>query len=385
MKKIMMLLALAGATLGASAQDDYEIPVKKSVITNSFWSNWYVSGGADFNAAYTSEEVLGNKNPFSSDRGTFGLHLAVGKWVTPVVGFRTKLQGLWSKQVISSDQHAAYRYWNLHEDLTINLSNLLGGYREERVWNFIPYVGWGVARNMSANRYDVSFNAGLLNNFRVSPKITVYVDLFYNSMDGSFDNAPGDNWAAHSKFSSRHADKMLGLSVGLTYHIGKSKWDKAPDIEALLEMNREQMEALNSSMEDQQMENQRLRQLLGEQKVKNTDQVAIQELELVSTSHSVFFNLGSCKVANRKDLIDLKEIAAFAKQYGKKVVVTGYADSKTGSAERNFKLSAERAQTVASELEKMGLSSNQIEIQARGGVDDIAPFSYNRRVIVKFK
>ena len=385
MKKIMMLLAFASLTVGVSAQDDYEIPVKKSVITNSFWSNWYVSGGVDFQASYTSEENLGNKNPFSSNRGTFGMDLSIGKWVTPVIGLRTKFQGLWAKQVMTDDLHPAYRYWNLHEDLTVNLSNLFGGYREERVWNLIPYVGWGVARNLSANRYDVSFNAGLLNNFRLNRKLSVFVDLSYQSMDGSFDNAAVDNWTSHSKFALRHCDKMLGLSVGVTYSIGKSRWDKAPDIEALLEMNREQMDALNSSMEDQQMENQRLRQLLGEKKVITTDKAAVHELELVSTSQSVFFNLGSCKVANRKDLIDLKEMVAFARQYGKKVVVTGYADSKTGSAERNFKLSADRAQAVAIELEKMGLSSEAIEIEARGGVDDIAPFSYNRRVIVRFK
>ena len=385
MKKIIMLLALAGVSASVCAQDDYEIPVKNSVITNSFWSNWYVSGGADFNAAYTSEEQLGNKNPFSVDRGTFGFNLAVGKWFTPVIGLRTKFQGVWSKQVISSDLHHAYKYLNLHEDVTFNLSNLFGGYREERIWNFIPYVGWGVARNMSANHYDVSFNAGLLNNFRINQKVSVFVDLYYNSMDGSFDHAQVDPWASYNKFAMRHSDKMLGLSVGVTYHIGKSKWDKAPDIEALLEMNREQIEAMNSSLEDQQNENARLRQLLGEQPMEKTDKAVVRELEFISIPHSVFFDLGSSKVANRKDLIDLKDIATLAKRYNKQVVVTGYADSKTGSAERNFKLSADRAETVVSELEKMGLSRDAIEMEAKGGVDEIAPFSYNRRVIVRIK
>ena len=90
----MLLLAFAGLTTAAVAQDT-EIPRSKySVATNSFWANWYVSAGLDFNAAYTSQENCSNKNPFSVDRGTFGFDVAVGKWFTPSIGLRTKFQGL---------------------------------------------------------------------------------------------------------------------------------------------------------------------------------------------------------------------------------------------------------------------------------------------------
>ena len=48
MKKIFLALALAGAALGASAQDAE--PVQQySVATNSFWSNWFVEAGGDWN------------------------------------------------------------------------------------------------------------------------------------------------------------------------------------------------------------------------------------------------------------------------------------------------------------------------------------------------
>ena len=92
----MFALALVGFTTGAMAQEN-EIPTQKySVATNSFWANWFVQVGGQFNAAYTNEEQLGNKNPFSVDRGTFGFEVAVGKWFTPVIGLRTKFQGIWS-------------------------------------------------------------------------------------------------------------------------------------------------------------------------------------------------------------------------------------------------------------------------------------------------
>ncbi|MBS7238558.1 MAG: OmpA family protein, partial [Bacteroidaceae bacterium] len=70
MKKLMFALALVGFTTGAMAQEN-EIPTQKySVATNSFWANWFVSAGANFTAAYTSQENNCNVNPFSSDRGT---------------------------------------------------------------------------------------------------------------------------------------------------------------------------------------------------------------------------------------------------------------------------------------------------------------------------
>jgi len=264
MRKLFLTLAvlcLSGAT--AMAQGTTEVPAKKySVATNSFWANWFVSAGVDFNAAYTSQEDNCNKNPFSTDRGTFGFSVAVGKWFTPGIGLRTKFNGAWSKRVYSRTNHHTYAYWNIHEDVMFNLSNLLCGYNEARVWNFIPYVGLGIARNMSNDCYDISYNAGLLNNFRISKRVQIFADIYATAIEGSFDAATSDNWAAYKKGRSRHWDKLVGLNVGITYNLGKCTWDKVPDVDALMAMNKEQMDALNASLKEQQDENARLRDLL---------------------------------------------------------------------------------------------------------------------------
>ena len=380
MKKMLFLLALAGFTATANAQE-YEIPQKNTVVTNSFWSNWFVSLGGDFNAAYTSHESLGNKNPFSVDRGDFGFDISVGKWATPNVGFRTNFEIGWSKNVISAHNHHAYSLWNLHEDVMVNLSNLFCGYNEKRVWNFIPYVGIGVARNMTQGSYDLSYNAGFLNNFRLSRHFTLFADLYVNAKEGSFVAAEEDNWSNNEKFNHRHWDKMVGIALGVTYNIGKSNWEKAPDVDALIAMNKEQMEALNASLKDQQSENARLREMLKNQ--KPVAPVVEQKVELVATSQSVFFNIGSSRIASRKDLVNVKEVAEYAKANNSKIVVTGYADSKTGSAAYNQKLSEKRANVVADELVKMGVDRNNLIIEGKGGVNSISPFSYNRRVTVK--
>lgn len=384
MRKLMLLLAFAGLTTTAAMAQDTEVPRSKySVATNSFWANWYVSAGLDFNAAYTSQENCSNKNPFSVDRGTFGFDVAVGKWFTPGIGLRTKFQGLWAKQVNTRTNHPSYKFWNLHEDVTFNLSNLFFGYNEKRVWNFIPYVGIGIGRNMSANNYDITYNAGLLNNFRVSKHFTIFLDAYITAVEGSFDGANPDPWRSYDKVSQRHWDKLVGLSVGVTYNLGKCTWEKTPDVDALMAMNREQMDALNASLKEQQDENARLRDMLSKQ--KPAEKVVETRTELVSTSQSVFFNIGSSKIASRKDLVNVKEVAEYAKANNKKILVTGYADSKTGSAEFNQQLSEKRAQVVADELVKMGVNRDNIIVEGKGGVDMISPFSYNRRVTVKIQ
>ena len=97
MKKLLMALAFAGVALGANAQDADPV-LKYSVATNSFWSNWYIQVGGDFNS-WISDQEHGrgldngdNYGLFAGDRTSWGGAIAVGKWFTPGLGLRTKLQ-----------------------------------------------------------------------------------------------------------------------------------------------------------------------------------------------------------------------------------------------------------------------------------------------------
>lgn len=385
MKRLVLALTLAGACTGAAAQD-FEIPgTKHGVVTNSFWANWYVSAGAEYNASYSSQEASGlSGNPFSHRRGTFGFDLAVGKWFTPGIGLRTKFQGVWAKQVNAEHFHPSYKYFNVHEDVTFNLSNMLFGYNEARVWNFIPYVGLGVGRHMkSGGNCDITYNAGLLNNFRLTSRLNLFLDVYATAMEGSFDAAREDVFAKYEKTHARHWDKMVGLAVGVTYRLGKHTWKKAPDVEALMAMNREQLEAIDAALRDQQEENERLREMLA----KRQPGLAPSEpsVVFVATAQSVFFDLGSAKIASSKDLVNVKEVAEYAKANDNNILVTGYADSRTGNEEANRELSLRRANAVADELVKMGVNRDHIIIECKGGVDLISPFSYNRRVTVKIQ
>ena len=345
MKKFFIALVFLGLTSASTYAQDTEVPTKKySVATNSFWANWFVSAGFTGNTFFTSQESYVDNNPFSNKRGTLGFTAAIGKWFTPGIGLRTKFDGVWSKQVNTNTSHPLYNTVNLHEDVLFNLSNMLCGYNETRVWNFIPYVGVGWIRNTNTKEDDVSYHFGLLNNFRVSKRVQLFADLNITAYDGELDGMRPDHWSEKGTFESRNWDKRISLDLGVTYNIGKYKWEKTPDVDALIAMNNEQMDALNQSLKEQQDENARLREMLEVEKNKQITATKTSK-EFVGTSASVFFNINSDKIASRKDLVNVKEMAEYAKNNNAKIIVTGYADSKTGSAAYNKQLSKKRAET----------------------------------------
>ena len=386
MKKLMVALALVGFGTTTAMAQETEVPTSKyRVVTNSFGDNWFVGGGLSVNSFYTSQESNVGKAP-SDKRSTLGANLFIGKWVTPALGLRAKFEGIWGKQVNTEKNHPLYNMLHGHVDLLVNASNLFCGYNPNRVWNFIPYAGVGAIHNFDSKKDNFTLNLGLLNNFRISDRWQVFADLSIAAADGNFDGIDG-NWLGHSQLQSGHWDKKLALNLGVTYNFswkknGTTTWNQAPDVDALMAMNKEQIDALNQSIKEQQDENAKLRQMLAASSQKPAP-VCENKKEFAGTAASVFFNINSAKVASRKDLVNVKELAEYAKANNAKIVVTGYADSKTGSAEYNQQLSQKRANTVADELDKMGVNRDNIITEAKGGVDNLSPFSYNRRATVK--
>jgi len=383
MKKLFFVLALASMSLTSMAQDE---PTQKfSVATNSFWNNWFVQVGADWNAYYSSQEHANGHftaNPFKSFRSNPGAAIAVGKWFTPGIGLRTKVQGIWGQTVNSDMDHPANRYWIANEQVMFNLNNMIGGYNPNRFWSFIPFLGAGVGRSMTHDIYAMNLSCGILNQFRLGEKMALNLELGWNHAEADLD---GNAAIMTNKTSSTWEDKDNNLyaEVGLTFNIGKSTWEKTPDVDAIKSLYMGQIDALNGQLNDANNEIARLKNMLANQKPVEKPAQVIKEF--VATPVSVFFNINKTKIASRKDLVNLGALADYAKENGKSLKVTGYADSATGSASTNQKLSEGRAATVANELVKMGVSRDNIETAAAGGVADLSPISYNRRAVVVVK
>ncbi len=372
------MLAVASLSLNAMAQED---PTEKySVSTNSFWSNWFIQTNLNWSSYTVGTHGLFSapfrKFPMGTDKDAACQHgftapnisLAIGKWFTPGLGLRTKATFGWEGKVADSD---AAMLLSVNEHVLFNLHNLLGGYDEDRVWNFIPYIGAGLAHTLKtpngvgkAGTY--TFSAGLLNTFKISKKVALNLELGYTNYGKEIAGLPSEGG-----IQPKHRLNQLSVEVGATFNLGKGTWNKTPDVDAIKALSQGQIDALNAQLTDAQSD-----AMVAAGKTVT---------KVVAAPVSVFFNINKAKIASKKDLQNVSELAKVAKENNSKIVVTGYADSKTGSAEYNQKLSEKRANTVADELVKMGIDRNNIEVVAAGGVKTLSPISYNRRATVEIK
>jgi outer membrane protein OmpA-like peptidoglycan-associated protein len=377
MKKLLLALAFAGVAMGGYAQD--ADPVQKySVATNSFWSNWFIQVGAEWNAWYSNQEHGMDlaTSPFKKFRSEPAASIAIGKWFTPGLGLRTKLQGIWGKTVNDDSNYGNFnKYWILNEDIMFNLSNLFCGYNPTRVWNMIAFAGGGIGRTMTYNLYAMDLNVGLQSSWRLNKHLNIYLEAGWNRLEGDIDGidiSDGNRgWDSH--------DNDLYAEIGLNFNLGKATWEKVPDVDAIKALSQSQIDALNAQLNDANAENARLKNLLANQKQETPKAVK----EFVTTPVSVFFNINRTDIASQKDLVNVEAVAKYAKENNCKLNVTGYADSATGTPEINQRLSEGRANTVADELVKMGVDRSNITTVGKGGVDDLSPVSFNRRATVQ--
>ena len=375
MKKFLIMLAIAGVSLTSMAQETETATEKYSVATNSFWSNWFVQGGVQWTAFYSSLEhgFDTSNNPLKSFRSNPQASVAIGKWFTPGLGLRTKVSGIWGKANGDS-----FKYWNAQEQVLFNLSNMFCGYNPKRVYNCIPFAGAGFARNMSSDMYAMGMSIGLLNEFNINKRVAINLELGWNRLENDFyseghaNNGPR-GWDSH--------DNYLYAELGLTLNIGKTGWAKVPDVDAIKALSQSQIDALNAQLADSKSENERLKAMLNEKPKEVVMPESIKQF--ITTPVSVFFNIGKTDVANPKDLVNVEALAKYAKTNNSKIMVTGFADSATGTPQINQKLSVKRAEIVKGELIKMGVPADNISTQAHGGVETLSPISFNRRATVQ--
>jgi len=393
MKKFMMCMAFIGLCSVANAQDcEFETSATADykytkVATNSFWANWFTQLGGGVGVAQKNGYSFGDATDFGR---TYGISFSVGKWFTPGYAMRITVDweafgGLddWATagngapyQISKASKNYAYA---VYENL-FNLSNLIYGYNENRFWNVSLLPRAGVARNFCLNTYTPMIGVGAQSMWRFSNEFGVYLEGSMNwTTDAFFKNLTGDY--------KNGAEKIYDIKIGVCYNWGKNTWSKAvnlEDYEALSEEACAKLNDLRGQLQSEQDENARLRAELAKKPVEVPAPSAPEKI-IVANTVSSFFNINSAKLNSKKDLINLEAIATTAKNTGAKVVITGTADSKTGSSAYNQTLSENRAKAVAEELINLGVDKDKIETRGIGGVNDVTPYTLNRRAIIELK
>lgn len=382
-KKILSLAAVALMAVGANAQSYSEYSEssnvqtetttssdKFKVETNHFWNNWFITVGGGMNVFFGDLD----KHMKFGDRLAPALDVSIGKWFTPGFGLQAtysglKIKGIWDNASANFPTNDAYtdfrddfkgkaweqdaKYFNLHLDGMLNLSNLLCGYSETRVWNVIPYAGVGLARTFDHNGdrgNGISLNAGLINKFRLGSRVDLNLTIRGMIVDDEWDGEVSKPEANNS------FDGQLGATLGLTFKIGKQGWNRSTSTTTIIN-NDAEVNRLNSELNNLRAENNRL---------KN----APKGEKIVTFPYLVNFVRNKVDVVNR-ELVNLKSVAEMIKATpNKKYNVIGYADKQTGTSERNVWLAENRAKNVYDILvNEFNVNPNQLVLDSKGGVD----------------
>jgi hypothetical protein len=230
MKKIFIVLIFAFSEFGIScAQSQPQEPFKYSVVTNSFWSNWYVQVGLDMSL----QNPYGHNFAYVFPNGkTFGANAALGRWFTPELGLRAKVN--WENGIrLFENDHAAWLapfyqdgvnmnrggYLSVVGDIQFDIHNLFYGYAETRLWNFQVYPRAGVVYNFGVSKGSPLVGLGIGNIFRLNKRLKIYFDVAYNMVSSGF---TGDKNTGLGKNSNGYFD----INVGLQVNLGKSTFKR---------------------------------------------------------------------------------------------------------------------------------------------------------------
>ncbi len=95
-----------------------------------------------------------------------------------------------------------------------------------------------------------------------------------------------------------------------------------------------------------------------------------------------FFHIGTSRLTDESQLVNLDEIARIAKKYDLHVWVEGAADSATGTPEGNERLSMSRSDYIGQQLLDRGIKTSHIKAVSLGGIDEDIPDAASRRAKV---
>lgn len=95
-----------------------------------------------------------------------------------------------------------------------------------------------------------------------------------------------------------------------------------------------------------------------------------------------FFKLAKDELTEKAQMINIREIASTIKRFGLSARIVGAADSQTGTAVINERLSAKRADYIAKLLRENGVPEERITTQFQGGISTYVPMEGNRNTCV---
>ena len=383
MKKFSLLLFSALVAFSISAQEVQNVSHGTVYLKNKASDNWYIGLGGGTNLYMTKAENDADAN-FGDRLGWMG-QLEIGRWNSPNWGTRLVIDGGHIKHVANVPFGPEQNWLGGHVDVMYDIINAWGSYNPDRVYSLVPYLGIGYMYGLDEDwkkpnpdgdlfkhqNQTLTYNVGLINNFKLSQSISLFLELGWRLMQESFDGT--------GTTGDYDYDSMFTGTAGIKFGLG-GKQDFTPA--ELMDYNL--INDLNSQINRLRAENEQLRQ----RPESCPDCPEVQPTvvsEAVYVPNVAFFRINSSTI-DRRQQISVHNTAEYLKaNSGASVNIVAYADRQTGTPEYNFALSERRARAVADALiNDHGISSDRISIDWKGDTEQ--PYAENdwNRVAIFF-
>ncbi len=262
-----------------------------------------------------------------------------GKYVTPVVGFGLEGQAIFN----TTHSNTFVDQSNVIANVKFNLSNLLGGYPgQPRLVEVVvvPGLGWGhnYGHAYDIPRYDknyLTYKAGAEVNFNVADRWQINV-------------RPAAIWWNYNnvlRFDRRNLQAQV--LVGATYKFGNFKLCPysvtASEYNTLQNKVKDLQDALAAKPKEVVVEKEVI--------VEKVVEKEIPAAEVISVN----FEKNSSRLYP-EELVELNNYLKGVKKDAR-IVITGSADTKTGTKVRNQVLARQRADAVKKYLESLGYTN----------------------------
>lgn len=373
-KKVLFTAALALGIMSASAQEQQTIEV--------FKPHWYfqLQGGAQY--------TLGERD--FGDLISPNAQVTVGYNFNPLVGARLSVNAWQSKagSTIDGTEYAwKWKYVAPSLDVTLNLSNLVCGYKANRFFNLGIFAGVGaniafdndeavkVNNTLTAlypgatvlrpnadqwlryvwdgTKVRLNGRAGITADFRISDRVAVGLELQANMLSDRYNSKKAPN-------PDFYFNALAGVKVALgATHTSKvvEPCNRVVEVEKIVEVPKEVI------------------------KYVEVEKPTNKQAEVEPLKETFFYAI---RLSDPTANATIDKIVAWCNKYPtKSISISGYADKGTGNPKINQGYAKQRAEKVAKILQEKGIAASRMTVESFG--DTVQPFpenDKNRCVIV---
>ena len=363
-KKTLLTVLVAMGCSAAMAQ--------QTTTETVFNPHWYVRG--QIGGQYTLGEVK------FGDLVSPNAQIAAGYNFTSLWGARVAFNAWQSKggsKINGTQYDWKYNYVAPMVDATLNLTNLIGGFKANRLVDVTLFAGIGA--NIGFNNdeaktanndiiaqqfpdYDGAYmqylwdgsktrlvgRAGIDVDFNVCERVAIGLELSANTLSDKYNSKKAGN-------SDWYFNGLIGAKVNL------GKTTKQKTVPAKVQI----VEKIVEKPVEKVVE-----------KIVYRDRMVEKKAEPLR--REIFFTIRATQIT-KDEMVKVEDIANFLKANpNAKVVITGHADKGTGNEAINKNLSEKRAKIVADTLKKkFGIAESRISYEAKGDAEQ--PFAENEK------